>query len=360
MNEKISLFLREGSSDKEYHAELIASGDGFVVNFRYGRRGTTLKCDTKTPTPLAYPQAKKIYDTLVREKTKKGYSPGTEGIAYQHTALEARDSGLRPQLLNPVDPAELERYLDDDDFVAQEKYDGMRVMIRIDSGAVEAFNRRGLRIALPAGVALEALRAMSPALIDGELVGTRYYAFDLLEANGKCLRERTYRERRVTLSGLLSTCHPDLIVAAPTHASRSAKHALLEDIRARGREGIVLKHDGAPYVTGRPNTGGTHLKFKLVESATCRVASHSRDRRSVETELRDDAGTWRPVGKVTIPPNHTMPAIGTLVEVRYLYAYPSGALFQPVYCGARPDADEESATVSQLKFKADDATMSAA
>lgn len=32
----VSLFYREGSSDKEYHVSLEPKGEGFVVNFAYG------------------------------------------------------------------------------------------------------------------------------------------------------------------------------------------------------------------------------------------------------------------------------------------------------------------------------------
>jgi bifunctional non-homologous end joining protein LigD len=58
------------------------------------------------------------------------------------------------------------------------------------------------------------------------------------------------------------------------------------------------------------------------------------------------------VGNVTIPANHSIPAKGAIVEVRYLYAYPGGSLFQPVYLGKRDDVDMRACTVSQLKFKA--------
>jgi hypothetical protein len=37
----ISLYFKEGSSDKEYHASIDPRDGGYVVNFAYGRRGTT-------------------------------------------------------------------------------------------------------------------------------------------------------------------------------------------------------------------------------------------------------------------------------------------------------------------------------
>jgi bifunctional non-homologous end joining protein LigD len=59
---------------------------------------------------------------------------------------------------------------------------------------------------------------------------------------------------------------------------------------------------------------------------------------------------------VTIPPNHDLPPVGSVVEVRYLYAFrESGALYQPVYLGQRDDVDPEECTVDQLKWKATDA-----
>jgi bifunctional non-homologous end joining protein LigD len=40
--QSVSLYYREGSSDKEYHASIEPAGPRFVVNFAYGRRGSTL------------------------------------------------------------------------------------------------------------------------------------------------------------------------------------------------------------------------------------------------------------------------------------------------------------------------------
>ena len=58
------------------------------------------------------------------------------------------------------------------------------------------------------------------------------------------------------------------------------------------------------------------------------------------------------LGSVTIPANHVIPAAGAIVEVRYLYAYPGGSLFQPVYAGERTDQALEACDTAQLKYKA--------
>src|SRR6266704_4392371 len=101
--ERITLYYREGASDKVYQAAIEPKGELFVVNFAFGRRGSTLSTGTKTSSPVDYETAKSAYDKLVREKTAKGYTPGEDGTPYQHTDNEQRSTGLLPQLLNPID-----------------------------------------------------------------------------------------------------------------------------------------------------------------------------------------------------------------------------------------------------------------
>jgi len=95
-----------------------------VVNFAFGRRGTTLQTGTKTPSPVDFETARKTYDKLVREKQAKGYTPGEDGTPYQHTSKEERATGIFPQLLNPIDEEQALRLIDDPDWCAQEKFDG--------------------------------------------------------------------------------------------------------------------------------------------------------------------------------------------------------------------------------------------
>ena len=72
---KTILQFRQGNSDKVYEVELCEVSDArFVVNFRYGRRGSTLREGTKTTVAVSLDQANEIFDTLVESKTKKGYS----------------------------------------------------------------------------------------------------------------------------------------------------------------------------------------------------------------------------------------------------------------------------------------------
>ena len=72
-SERVTLYYREGSSDKVYQAAIEPAGHLFVVNFAYGRRGSTLATGTKTSSPVVYEAAKNIFDKLVGEKKAMGF-----------------------------------------------------------------------------------------------------------------------------------------------------------------------------------------------------------------------------------------------------------------------------------------------
>ncbi|MFB8790282.1 MAG: WGR domain-containing protein [Potamolinea sp.] len=69
-----TLLYQEGKSDKIYEVDLSQTDENlYVVNFRYGRRGTNLKEGVKTTQAVPQAQAQKIFDELVASKAKKGY-----------------------------------------------------------------------------------------------------------------------------------------------------------------------------------------------------------------------------------------------------------------------------------------------
>ena len=71
------LYFRQGKSDKVYEVDLCEVGaNQFVVNFRYGRRGATLREGTKTTSPVSLQDAERIFAELVDSKTSKGYQEG--------------------------------------------------------------------------------------------------------------------------------------------------------------------------------------------------------------------------------------------------------------------------------------------
>lgn len=350
--EQITLYYREGSSDKVYQAAIEPKDGGFVVNFAFGRRGSTFQTGTKTAQPVDYPAARKIYDKLVKEKTSKGYTPGESGTPYQDTANQQRATGILPQLLNPIDETEAEKLLADDHWWAQEKLDGKRILIRRSDQEVVGINRKGLTVALPQPVVEEAKSlGCQEWLMDGEAIGDTFIAFDLLEAAGVDLRPKEYSTRLNALYDLVAPNGKGSLRALGTAIGDKHKKKLLEDLRQRNAEGIVFKRHDAPYAPGRPASGGNQRKCKFYSTASCIVAGVNKGKRSVAIELCD--GEKRvPVGNVTIPAGKTLPSAGEVIETRYLYAYPGGSLFQPVFLSRRDDLAAAECKLSQLKFRA--------
>jgi len=78
--ESIELFMVTGKHNKTYVVELYPYGQGWNVDFAYGRIGSTLKHGTKTPNPLPYYTAKQVYDNLVQSKKAKGYTAGMHKV----------------------------------------------------------------------------------------------------------------------------------------------------------------------------------------------------------------------------------------------------------------------------------------
>ena len=351
-NERVALYYREGSSDKVYQAAIEPAGNQFVVNFAYGRRGSTLTTGTKTSAPVDYTTAKKIYTKLVSEKKAKGYTEGADGTPYQHADKQA--SGILPQLLNPVEEAEVELLLRDDNYCAQEKFDGKHLLVRKQDDDLEGINKKGFIVGLPQTVANE-LRSVPGSFIpDGESIGDDYHAFDLLEHNGENLRRLPYRIRLSRLIDLLLMTRSDYkyIHWVETAFSTQQKTELWERLRRENREGIVFKRLDAPYTPNKPNSGGPQLKFKFVAEVSVVVAKINIQR-SVEVSLLKGRSLVS-CGNVTIPANHEIPRVGDVVDVRYLYAYrDSLALYQPVYLGPRDDVEPGECLASQLKFKAE-------
>lgn len=348
-NDSISLYFTEGSSNKEYHAQLTAEGDGYVVNFQYGRRGSALKSGTKTASPVPYEKACAVYDKLVAEKVSKGYSTGEAGTAFQGSVLEATFTGVLPQLLNSVDEVTALRLLSDDNYVMQEKYDGHRRMSQRKDDTVLGINKKGLQVALPVSLADSLMTLPAQTIPDGEQIGETLYLFDLLEADGVSLRDESYLARYEKLSALAGSL-PNVVVA-PLYVTTEEKRAAFERIRAARKEGVVFKLKSAPYQQGRPSSGGTQLKYKFTESATLEVASVSATKRSVAVQGYAATGVVVKLGNVTIPANRAIPAVGAIVEVEYLYAYENGSLYQPVYRGERDDQVLADCVTSQLKYK---------
>ncbi len=348
------LVCSENGSDKEYRVQLEQEGDGYVVNFQYGRRGQALKSGTKTSKPLEHATAKKVFDKLVAEKLAKGYVDTGEASSGFTKAIVNRPAGnFLPQLCNAIPEDQLSFYLNSDEWGMQEKMDGERRSIQMSQGGgVVGLNRRGLVVDLPEGVASSVAwlyRHLAPCVLDGEIIGDKFYVFDIFPYESEDFEVPVVlplSERYQRLSNIDIIFQNVVLVELATF--RDGKKNLLDRVRFNNGEGVVFKKLDSLYRPGRPNSGGDWLKFKFVESASCLVIGINAQR-SVKLGLYDQ-GDLIQAGNVTIPPNHDIPQSGDVVEVRYLYAYKGGSLFQPVYLGKRADVVEAACHTGQLKY----------
>ncbi len=203
-------------------------------------------------------------------------------------------------------PEQAEALFADDEFCAQEKLDGVRVLITIRNGIATAETRNGKAIAIPES-AFEWLPSRD-CILDGEIVGNDFRPFDMPSAEGDYLQRWRHLNHE-------SDGH-----ALPIFFNEGMKRRLSDDVNHRGDEGVVFKRLSAPYRAGY-NTD--QFKLKFWKSDTFRVVA-----------VDDRTITLEGAGKCT-----GTAQVGDLVEIRFQKRHESGKLASPVMLGVRRDLE---------------------
>jgi bifunctional non-homologous end joining protein LigD len=155
-------------------------------------------------------------------------------------------------------------------WVHEIKHDGYRLIVRRDGERVRLFTRHGYDWTAKYPRIVEALAALRAETItlDGEAVycgdngvsdfaklhsqvnndAVIMYAFDLLELNGRDLRNEPLEVRKATLQSLLRKGKPG--VHYNEHLSGDGK-TIFNHVCKLGLEGIVSKRRDLPYRSGR-------------------------------------------------------------------------------------------------------------
>ena len=177
---------------------------------------------------------------------------------------------IQPQLATLVDAVP-----EGDDWIHELKYDGYRMLCRIDRGAAQLFSRNGREWTkkLSEQALAAAGLAVENAWLDGELValnhdGTMsfqalqnafdhrsdarlvYYVFDLLFFNGLDFRSRPLHERKRQLASLLDEIPENGPIRYSDHI-RGEGRAVFETACRRGLEGLIAKRADSRYLVGR-------------------------------------------------------------------------------------------------------------
>ncbi|UYQ73886.1 DNA ligase D [Pelagibacterium flavum] len=183
---------------------------------------------------------------------------------------------VEPQLATLVDSVPT-----GNDWLFEMKYDGYRCVAAVSGENVRLYTRNGLDWTdkFASLVAPMSMLTKSSALLDGEICAFDesgktsfstlksrlseggplvYFAFDLLEIDGKSLRSKPLSERKAALEDLLGrrTRH-DPIQFSPDIAGKGEE--VFSAICEAGHEGIIAKRETAPYRSGR---GKSWLKVK--------------------------------------------------------------------------------------------------
>lgn len=372
-----TLYYRENSADKVYRVSIAKTPPDennpstFSTVIEYGRRGRPMR-QHSAYVGDSLDQSKKIYEAKIHAKILKGYSEQEGVTASTVLATPFPTTNVLPQLANTVDKETLMNLWDHWDvsyFIGQTKHDGERRTVGVDkTGKVMAANRRGLGVPLTAEIenTLQELYSVLqfPFILDCEDMGDHLAIFDILEWRHTNIRNLPFEIRHDMLFTLWSTINAGLQPTLYPRLKPDTGMIILDsnDLtcfidwnKENNEEGIILRHPSATYTTGRPNSGGNLLKYKFISSTTALVIEHNTGVRSVQVAVCGDkvSNGYEAIymGNVTIPPNYSMPAVGELVEIEYLYAYPDGGkLYQPQYKGIRVDIDLPD-TYKSLKFK---------
>lgn len=176
------------------------------------------------------------------------------------------------------------------------KWDGIRVIARVEAGGMRLRSRNGVDITAryPEFASLPSV-VRGDALLDGEIVAldadgrpdfgrlqqrmnltrpreiervaasvpARLLLFDVLEVAGTAVVDESYRERRARLAGLVRMKR-GVPVEVPAPATGDAEEAL-EESRRLGLEGLVAKRPDSRYRPGARTADWLKLKLTLTQ-----------------------------------------------------------------------------------------------
>lgn len=330
----------------------------------WGRIGTDGQSKTKTFASPA--EALAAGRAIINDKLAKGYAdvslasvPATPAPAAG--PVSTLPTTLRPMLAEEVDAAAaIPRYAADDRFIFEPKLDGHRVMLVVEGGQVSAIGRNGQASQHAPRfndrhhtADMARLAKMGTAVLDGELVGDKFWIFDMPSLEWKGGMElvfgpdETWEIRRRAL-GLLFRAwkpNPDLIGLVTYAEGEGDKLAMAKDLLERQCEGVIMKNTGAPYRWGRRCSDT--LKAKFVHEADLVVTGlgHQGKDNAVLSAIKDgqlvEVGRCSTIGKGTV-------SIGDVVCVRYLYLGAGNRIVQPRLMSVRTDKAASECTYDQL------------
>lgn len=307
-----------------------------------------------------------------------------------------------PKRLQPMFATLTDGPFDDAGWIFEDKYDGFRMVAKIERGNVTLYSRNGKIIShsyMEVAGALE--RVKGDAVIDGELVALdengvshfqlmqnalrhkaklQYCAFDLMFHEGEDLRSLSLLERKKRLKEILPR---NKLIAFSRHRKTEGKK-FFEEAKRKGLEGIMAKRADSKYLSGARTDDW--LKIKTSKRQEVVIAGFTAPRRTrpffgaLALALREKNG-WRYIGHVGTGFSHKTleelhgklikiktskspfatkvkdEAVTTWVkpslvaEVKFTEWTTKGEMRHPVYLGLRADKRAEDVTREREKMR---------
>lgn len=290
---------------------------------------------------------------------------------------------------------------DDAGWIFEDKYDGFRMVAKIERGNVTLYSRNGKIIShsyMEVAGALEGVKG--DAVIDGELVALdengvshfqlmqnalrheaklQYCAFDLMFHDGEDLRSLSLLERKKRLKEILPR---NKRIAFSRHRKTEGKK-FFEEAERKGLEGIMAKRADSKYLSGARTDNW--LKIKTSKRQEVVIAGFTAPRRTrpffgaFALAVRENG--WRYIGHVGTGFSHKTleelhgklikiktskspfatnvkdEAVTTWVkpslvaEVKFTEWTTKGEMRHPVYLGLRADKRAEDVTREREKTR---------
>jgi bifunctional non-homologous end joining protein LigD len=178
-------------------------------------------------------------------------------------------------------------------WVFELKYDGFRALAVLHDGRCELISRNGHPFSFDSLRKEMSVPCSGQTVLDGEIVcldkrrpqfndllfhrgEPRFFAFDLLMADGKDLRMEKLTDRKQELRRLLSKVSASRVLYAD-HVEQHGT-ALFQRICKLDLEGIVAKHSLAPYTTERERTTWFKIKNRDYSQMAGREELFERER----------------------------------------------------------------------------------
>lgn len=250
------------------------------------------------------------------------------------------------------------RFLDDPNWVWQEKHNGDRRLITKEGNEILDFNRKGEpgKGLTPQLKAILRKHPLHRFIIDVEYVGIedRLYIFDMLIAGDDLVVTNPYGTRLSYVHAHFDSFN-SYVVPIKSVTKRDEKIALVKELKRIKAEGFCSKDLSAPYRQSN-ESGSLRYNYKVkfwkdldavvIGDSAKVVDGHLRD--SVRVGLYMPDGTLKDISGATKKSKYALKP-GDVVKVKYVYGSGTLDIVQPSILELRNDKRPQECTIDQIE-----------